>query len=172
MPCREEKIMAVSSVYQWILEGKLHVWYYLPRVKGLDGWHLNANTMACTSIVDLVDRMLGADGKSQKRIPVSMPARMLVGPGHPWKSVSALVLRYPMGEVEDDFWHMELVEGDVVTLTVGSASLRELRQSLLNLPNWKDDFALGPKATGNRLDKRAAEIRFPIECLWFWTKVE
>ena len=161
-----------SQVYQWRLQGRLHVWQYLPRVRGLEGWHLNADTPACTSMADLVDRMLRAGEKTHKRIPVSVPPHMLVGQGQPWKPVAELLLRYPYGEVEEDFWQMGLGEGDVLTLTVGSARLREFSESLLGLPHWKDDFALGPQASGDRRARQDAERRFANECLWFWTKVE
>jgi len=162
-----------TSVYQWKLQGHLHVWHYLPRVRSLEGWHLNADATACTSLVDLVDRMLATEEKALKRIPVRVPARMLVAPGHPWKPASELVLRYPRNEVEDEFWHLELEPNNVLTLTLGTAKLREFRQSLLELPHWKDDFAIGPPVPWHRgRSANAARARFDAECLWFWTKVE
>lgn len=161
-----------SPVYHWRLQGRLHLWRFLPNVKGLEGWHLNADAPACASMADLLDRMLSAEAKTHKRIPVSVPARMLVGQGHPWKSITEFVLCYPHGEVEEDFWQMALAAGDVLTLTLGSASLREFQESLLGLPHWKDDFALGPKASGDRRTRKDAERRFADERLWFWTKVE
>lgn len=165
--------MAKSAIYTWKLHGRLHIWSYLPPVKGLEGWHLNADATACTSIIALVDRMLGAEGQSQKRIPVGVPARMLVGREHPWKPVSELFLRYPLGEVEDDLWHIELGEGNVLILTVGPAKLREFRQSLRGLTEWKDDFAIGPTVQWqSRRSSKTARKQFAAECLWFWTKVE
>ena len=160
------------TVYQWKLEGRLHVWHYLPRVRGLEGWHLNADAPACTSLADLIDRMLATEGKTHKRIPVRTPAHMLVGPGHPWKPASELFLRYAGNEVEDEFWHLELDSQNVVTLDVGTAKLIELRQALLDLPHWKDDFAIGPEINFKRNNNRAERARFAAECLWFWTKVE
>jgi len=164
--------MTEAAVYHWKLHGHLHVWHYLPPVKGLAGWHLNADATACASLVDLIDRMLAKDEKSQMHIPVSVPTRMLVGPGHPWKPVSELFLRYSTGEVEAEFWHLEQGPNDALTLTVGTAKLREFRQALLNLPHWKDDFAIGPEINAKRDNNSAERARFAVECLWFWTKVE
>ncbi len=165
--------MIESAVYAWKLQGRLHVWCYLPPVRGLNGWHLNADAATCTSLIDLVDRMLGAEGKSHKRIPVIIPVQMRIGQGHPWTPVSELILRYPQGEVEDDFWQIELGEGNVLTLTVGRGKLQELRESLQGLPHGKDDFALGPTVPWESVRRsKAARTRFAAECLWFWTKIE
>ena len=164
--------MDTTAVYTWRLQGHLYVWQYLPPVKGLLGWHLNADATACASLIDLVDRMLAAEGNANKRIPVSVPANMLAGRGYPWKPVSTLFLRYPASEVEDEFWHIELDRANVLTLTVGTSKLREFRQSLMGLPQWKDDFAIGPVFHTERYQNRVERTRFDAECLWFWTKVE
>jgi hypothetical protein len=161
--------MDEQSVYAWTLKGCLRVWHYLPPVKGLEGWHLNADAIACTSLVDLIDRMLKAEERTQMHIPICVPSRMLVAPGHPWKSMAELLLVSPKGDVGDEFWHLELVERNVLKLTVGTAKLREFSQSLLDLPQWKDDFALGPTVSTNN---RSVQRQWASECLWFWTKVE
>ena len=165
--------MGDAAVDRWKLEGRLYVWRFPERVKGMEGWHLNADAPACKSMTDLLDRMFAAEWKTQKHIPVSVPKRMLVGGGHKWEAVSELLLRYPKGEVEDNFWHTELLEGNILLLTAGAAKLRDLRQSLVGLPAWKDDFAIGPDVQWScRRGKYEERQRFLAECLWFWTKVE
>jgi hypothetical protein len=160
------------AVYPWKLQGRLHIWQYLPSIKGLKGWHLNADATACASLIDLADRMLASEEKSYMRIPVHMPANMLVGRGHSWKPVSELCIRYPRSEVDDEFWYIELDPQNVLTLIVGKAKLWEFRESLLGLPNWKDYFAIGPVSNPKRRHNSAERARFDAECLWFWTKVE
>jgi hypothetical protein len=164
--------MGDAAVDSWELEGRLHVWHYPKPVKNLEGWHLNADTAACKSMADLVDRMLAAEWQTHKRIPVSVPRRMLVARWQPWEPASALLLRCPKDQVEDTFWHAELTEGNVLALTVGTAKLRDVQKSLLGLPKWKDDFALGPDVDWKRRNNHAERARFGSECLWFWTKVE
>ena len=161
--------MSDRPVYEWELEGSLHVWHYPERVKGMEGWHLNADEPACRSMADLVDRMLASEGEVQRRIPVSAPGRMRGAPGHRWEPATKLLLRFPNGEAEDDHWHLELREGNVLALTLGAAKLRQFKESLLSLPHWKDDYALGPDVELRRAPGRE---RWRRECLWFWTKVE
>lgn len=164
--------MSSLPVYQWKLAGQLYLWHYVPRVKGLLGWHLSADNKACESMVDLLDRMLAVAEKSEKRIPVGVPARMFVGAGNPWQPISEFLLQYPVGEVEDDYWHMKQAGEKTLALTIGRGKLIEFKKSLSELPQWKDDFALGPTVSGNRKSRKADQQRFDAECLWFWTKVE
>jgi hypothetical protein len=161
--------MGDTAFNSWRLEGVLHVWHYPERVKGLEGWHLNADALACRSIAELIDRMLAAQWKTRRAIPVSVPGRMLVGPGHEWKPATQLLLRYPKEEVDENFWQLELAEGDTLGLTLGAKKLHQFRESLQGLPTWKDDFAIGPEVDIRRAADRE---RWHRERLWFWTKVE
>ena len=158
--------MGDNPLYQWEMEGSLHVWHYPERVKGMEGWHLNADEPGCRSLADLVDRMLAAEGQVERRIPVSVPHRAL---GKGWEPATKLLLRYLQGEGDDNHWHLELRDGNVLALTLGAAKMRQLKDSLLGLPLWKDDFALGPDVD---LRRAAGRGRWNRECLWFWTKVE
>ena len=159
------------AVYRWKREDHLFLWRYTEAPQ--QGWQLSADATACASIVDLVDRMLAADGPTHKRIPVSVPARMRVFPGLEWEPASALMLRYPKGQTEDEHWHAERANGAELVLTVGAAKLHQLRDAMLEMPNWKDDFALGPEIDEMRNRRRNHGERpgSVSQCIWFWTTV-
>lgn len=161
--------MSGMSVDLWRPEGRLHVWHYPEGVKGMEGWHLNADATACRNIADLIDRMLATEWATHRTLPVTVPDQNRMGKGVVIRYAAKLLLAYPNGEVDDSHWQLELREGDVLALTLGAAKLRRLRQSLLELPDWNDDYALGPDVDTNRA---AGRERWCRECLWFWTKID
>lgn len=154
--------MGDITVERWRLEGHLYIWHYPKQKKGGEGWHLSADALACQSVANLVDRIFDSRWKEQKRIPVTTPGKLRENQ----ESVSALLLRYPKQEVEENFWHAEHKEGNVLTLTLGYAKLRAFQEGILGLPQWRDDYALGPESV-----KGQKPADYETQALWLWTKV-
>jgi hypothetical protein len=127
----------------------------------MEGWHLNADEAACHSMADLMDRMLVAEWKPQKLIPVTVPRVMKNNRGVSWFPAPALRLRYAGDEAEADYWYIELQETEL-EIIAGRKRLLELNQSFLGLPKWDDDFAIRPQDR-NLWDTMS---------LWFWTKID
>ena len=159
--------MPDPEVEQWRLKGELHLWRYVDPGRGNRGWHLNADKTTCESLTDLIAKMLASPWKTSKQIEVTVPKSMRNNPDRKWISASTLLLIFSREENNPDLWELK-AEANLVQLTLGREKLIELQQSLVGLPDWKDDFAIGPTVNMRRVEDRKL---WDAMCLWFWTKI-
>jgi len=151
-----------DDVWEWKQEGRLSVWRFHINADNYEGWHLNGDVPACSSLVDLIERM------SASRHPTWR--KLLLVPECPrpilnarWSATRALTIAFPQRKTEPNYWEL-LPKGDELTLTLGHSKLRELHDAIAEVALC-DGYAIGPDVD---LRKTEGKNRWNRECLWIW----
>lgn len=158
--------MSDINVNRWKQEGSLFVWRFQENIRNYPGWHLSADNVRANSMIDLLDRMLAAQWRSEKLLKVMPPpvevlrvANNMGGKAR-WESPHSMLIKYPRGKVTDDYW---LLEGNnELVFSVGQTGLRLFRYSMIRVLQKEKDFSIGPP------DKMATRAEWNKMCLWLW----
>ena len=151
------------AVVQWRRRGQVFVWHYREGTHNYPGWHMTADSEACTSLLELIDLMQAARWPSRKSVAISSPTeRVLRVPNNRGgmarcAAPKILMLDYDKDQPDPNHWSLEL-QGDTLVLMVGPAKLSELRQGIVDIAAGKGDYAIDSADTGDDSDT----------CLWFW----
>jgi hypothetical protein len=138
--------------------GKLYVWTYPEGSKSYAGWHLTADRVECARLSEAIEGLSAGSLSEPQAFAVSpvTPAVLAVPNNRRAKAQSAREFRVVLSR---DPRHFSLEERDeVLTITVGSERLEELRKSIIGITQNKGDFAMTPG------EKRLARDQM----LWFW----
>jgi len=145
----------MHNANSWKQSGRISLWRYTQNERNFPGWHLNADTAGCQSLLALLEA-LAADGFGSRTVSLTGPTRSQLGvPNNlsgqaPWVAPDRLRV---MLAANPDEWSFPQ-QLDPAVLTVGSAWLAQLREGIAGIPNGRGDYSIG---------ERKGSLP-----LWFW----
>lgn len=141
-------MMSDARVARWKQRGTVHCWRYRDNSRNYPGWNLAADEDACRSLLALIEFMSAAPYSSAQTIRLSPPSHLVLSvPGNRngdarWTAARSLQLQYRNGMVTADHWTLDR-DGADLTLSVGEASLAELRSGIDDMAHGRGDWGIG-----------------------------
>src|SRR5262249_19071757 len=123
--------------------GKLYVWTYPETSKSYAGWHFTAAGIECARLSEAIER-LAAGSLIEPQVFASSPVHpgVLAVPNN--RRAKARFPKELRVAVAPDPRHFSLEErDDVLTISVGSGRLEELRKNIIGITQNQGDFAMG-----------------------------
>ncbi|MBB5884906.1 hypothetical protein DYQ93_03355 [Xanthomonas sp. LMG 8992] len=143
----------LQLAHRWTQSGRISLWRYLENERNYPGWHLNADSAGCQSLLTLLDA-LAADGVGSRTLLITAPSKAELGVPNNRRGLAAWVapekLRLTLSTT-DDHWSFP-VDAEPAALEIGSGWLAALREGIAGIAKGRGDYAIGK---GNHR-------------LWFW----
>lgn len=156
--------MSDPAVAQWRQRGQVYIWRYSEGTRKYPGWHMTADSEACVSLLELIDKMQSARWPSSVAISISRPINCILrvpnnrgGMAH-WTAPEILKLKYGKDQVAASHWSLE-IQSNIVTMVVGSTKLSQLRRGISDIANGNGDYSI---------DSEVVNSATSDTCLWFW----
>lgn len=138
----------------WKQRGTISLWRYIENQKNFPGWHLNADSEGCASLLELIDALRdNPGGELTTRLSAPIPQQLAVPNNRTaaWIVPQFWVIQH---DPEGEHWNFAS-ESETVTLIAGARWLDLLSEGVAGIPAKQGDYSIGPG--------RLRESR-----LWFW----
>ncbi len=143
-----------EAVQRWKLQGRVYLWRYTGNARNFPGWHMNADSSACTSMMQLIDLMMSSSFTSKATLSLALPADVQLDvPNAPLKHRAATSLEILHSPRTMRYEHWLLTEsGDQIHMELGREELGQFRKGIIDITHHEGDYCIG-------LDGQE---------LWFW----
>ncbi len=128
----------------WQQTGSVMLWRYTGNRRNFPGWHLTADPVGCASLITLLDAFV-ADGLPGSRtliITAPTQAVLAVPNNRSAASIAPGKLRLSFSSTASEWSFPQSM--DPAEFSVGTDWLPVLRQALLDIPQGKGDYSIGP----------------------------
>lgn len=128
----------------WKQAGRISLWRYTANERNFSGWHLNADSAGCASLLALLDELAERPGMPRTvRICAPEPAQLSVpnnqGGKAPWLAPQRLRLSC---SDEASVWQFPS-DLDPASLNFGAAWLSQLREGVKGIQAGRGDYCIG-----------------------------
>ncbi len=146
----------MDRVIAWKQSGRISLWRYTENERNYPGWNLNADSVGCKSLLELVDALV-AESCGSRTINLTEPSQaQLRVPGNTGGAAAWVVpvkLRVTISDARSD-WHFPQ-DLDPARIEFGSDWVAPLREGVASMSAGRGDYSIGNDKNGSLK-------------LWFW----
>ena len=139
----------------WKQSGRISLWRYTENERNFPGWHINADSAGCESLLALLE-VLSADGGGSRTVAIATPTKAQLDVPNNKAGLATWVapdkLRMTFSPNPEEWFFSSAI--DPAEITVGTSWLAPLREGIAGIPNGHGDYSIGDRKSG-----------LP---LWFW----
>ena len=140
----------------WHQHGTISLWRYIDNPRSYFGWHLSADAVGCSSLLDLLQSLVTSQESVYRTVQVTPPSATLLQVPNcrsaKWVALSKWRIGVEQSENARELWRVE-TEEDLVHLTLGRDTILELIHGVEAISRGEGDYSIG----GNDRDS-----------LWLW----